>query len=151
MRGWRCHWVVACLLLVTGAQAGAEGVASPKGLPGLVALDALPVPEDPVLALGRELWAEPCMNCHNGNRYTGAPKITATEAWAPRIAKGLPQLLVHATEGFVGPKFTEMPARGGNPDLTDRQVAAALAFMVWASGGAEDALAYVQSTEFPRD
>lgn len=150
MRGWRC-WVVACTAVALGAQAEAEGVASPKGLQGLVALDALPIPEDPVLALGRDIWGGPCVNCHNGNRYTGAPKVTSTDAWAPRIAKGFPQLFLHATEGFVGPKFTEMPARGGNPDLTDRQVAAALAFMVWASGGARDALAYAQSNDFPRD
>lgn len=149
-RAWR-GWVVACGVFVLGGAAGAEGVSSPEGLPGLVALDALPVPGDPVLSAGREVWGGLCVNCHNGNRYTGAPKITSTDAWSPRIDKGFSTLLDHAANGFIGPKFTEMPPRGGNPDLTDAEVAAAVAFMVWASGGATDALAYVDSIDFPRD
>lgn len=142
---------VLVALSVWGGAAQAEGVATPDGLPGLVALDALPVPRSEALAKGREVWGGTCINCHNGMRYAGAPKITSLTAWSPRLAKGLPVLVQHATEGFVGPKFTEMPARGGAPHLTDRDVAAAVAFMIWASGGAEDALAYTQSPNFPRD
>lgn len=138
-------------LCVWGGAAQAEGVETPEGLPGLVALDALPVPSSEALARGREVWGGTCINCHNGTRYAGAPKVTSLNAWSPRLAKGLPVLVQHATEGFVGPKFTEMPARGGAPHLTDRDVAAAVAFMIWASGGAEDALAYTQSPDFPRD
>jgi cytochrome c5 len=53
-------------------------------------------------------------------------------------------LVDHAINGFVGPRYTQMPSRGANPDLTDEQVSAAVAFMVWASGGADVALEYTQ-------
>jgi cytochrome c5 len=38
-------------------------------------------------------------------------------------------LVEHALNGFQGPAGTEMPARGGNPDLTDDQVTLAVAFV----------------------
>jgi len=37
-------------------------------------------------------------------------------------------LVQHATEGFYG-DVGEMPARGGNAELTDEEVAAAVHFM----------------------
>jgi cytochrome c5 len=123
----------------------AQPVATERGLEGFVRVDRLPVPDAPVLALGREVWGDTCQNCHGGNRLTGAPKITATRDWAPRIDKGLDQLVTHAIGGFMGPKFMEMPARGGNAALTDGDVAAAVAFMVWASGGSD----LVLSSEIP--
>ena len=123
-----------------------DGLVSAKGLKGMVQLDRLPVPADPILARGREAWDGTCVNCHGGNRATGAPKITSTDDWSPRIAKGLDTLFAHAIDGFTGPKFTEMPPRGGT-DLSDEDIFAAVAFMVWASGGADEALAYTQSKE----
>ena len=123
-----------------------DGLVSPKGLKGMVRLDRLPVPTDPLLARGREAWGGTCVNCHGGNRATGAPKITSSDDWSPRIAQGLDTLFVHAIDGFMGPKFTQMPPRGGT-DLSDEDIFAAVAFMVWASGGATEALAYSQSKE----
>ncbi|MEO0829000.1 MAG: c-type cytochrome [Pseudomonadota bacterium] len=135
------------LLLVAAlaAPACAEPVASPKGLEGFVSVDRLPVPEAPFLAGGREIWAESCENCHGGNKLTGAPKITSTEAWAPRIAQGMDVLTGHAINGFIGPKYKQMPARGGNDDLSDAEVSAAVAFMVWASGGESQAETFAQT------
>lgn len=140
--------------LVWAATAGAAAaelsladVVSDRGLTGFVTVERLPMPPA-ALAGGRAVWEETCQACHGGNKATGAPKITATRKWAPRIAQGFPTLIAHATDGFVGPTYTEMPPRGGNPDLSDAEIAAAVAFMVWASGGAEDALNFItQNTE----
>lgn len=114
-----------------------EDVVSAKGLKGFVTADRLPLPADPTLAKGRAVWASECENCHGGDGLSGAPKITSEKKWAKRFAQGLPTLFGRAKEGFLGPTYKEMPARGGNPDLTDAEVEAAVAFMVWASGGAE--------------
>lgn len=101
---------------------------SPEGLEGEVTVDRLAMPTDPKLVRGREIWAGTCSVCH-GSGLAGAPKITNQVAWAPRIAKGMDTLVSHALGGFAGASG-EMPARGGNPQLSDEDVAAAVAFMV---------------------
>ncbi|HEX3895772.1 MAG TPA: c-type cytochrome, partial [Rudaea sp.] len=70
-----------------------------------------------------------CQTCHT-NAATGAPIITDKGAWAPRVAKGLPTLIDHAIKGFQGPDGKMMPAKGGNPSLTDDQVKATVEWMV---------------------
>ena len=139
---------IGALALIAAGPAAAEvslaDVLSARGLDGFVTADRLPVPDRPSLRDGMAVWEGTCMACHGGNKATGAPKITATRPWQPRIAQGLPVLIEHATQGFIGKTYAEMPARGGNPTLSDAQVAAAVAFMVWASGGADQALAYTE-------
>lgn len=129
------------------ADAQLAGVVSERGLDGFVTADRLPAPPAPVLIRGQAVWAATCQNCHGGNKLTGAPKITSTKAWAPRIEQGLDTLFDHAINGFTGPKYTQMPARGGNSELDDDAVKAAVAFMIWASGGEEPALAYATTKE----
>jgi cytochrome c5 len=46
------------------------------------------------------------------------------------LQQGIPVLLQHALNGFYGPDYTYMPPRGGNQDLSDKDVEAALAYMV---------------------
>lgn len=141
----------ALLILVVAAQFGGPvaaevaltDVVSERGLKGFVTVDRLPVPAEPVLQQGRTVWEGTCMACHGGNKATGSPKITATKKWKPRIAQGLPTLIEHAVQGFIGKTYSEMPARGGNPDLTDEQIASAVAFMVWASGGKDAVLDFI--------
>jgi cytochrome c5 len=58
----------------------------------------------------------------------GAPKLEKS-AWADRIKQGIETLDKHALEGFKG-AAGQMPARGGNPALTDEQVKATVKWMV---------------------
>lgn len=146
----RClRWLsLAWLCAASPALAlGPGDVASEEGLEGRVTLDRLPAPPNPILALGAEVWDGRCIACHSFKGLTGAPKITSEEAWAPRIDQGLEVLFEHAIGGFMGPKFLEMPPRGGDPDLTDEEVMAAVAFMVWLSGGESAVAIWINEQE----
>ena len=70
-----------------------------------------------------------CAMCHAGG-LMGAPKIGDVELWAPRIAQGKETLISNAIKGI-----RMMPAKGGNPKLTDGEVAEAVISMANASGG----------------
>lgn len=83
---------------------------------------------DPVLEQGKVVWDGTCKVCHL-NGMAGAPKIGDTFVWKNRIAQGTDVLVSHALNGFEGNQGT-MPARGGNPGLTDSEVAAAVQYMV---------------------
>lgn len=120
-------------------------LASAETLEGFVTRDRLPDPDSALLIEGGAIWEGTCQNCHGGNKPTGAPKITSEEAWAPRIEQGFDTLFDHAIDGFTGPRYTQMPPRGGNADLSDDEVKAAVVFMVWASGGADLATEWAAS------
>ena len=77
---------------------------------------------------GKTIFGNLCHTCHE-NAATGAPVISNKAEWAPRVAEGLDTLVKHATEGFTGKKGV-MPARGGNPSLTDAQVKATVEWML---------------------
>lgn len=109
-----------------------------KGLKGTVTLKRLPVPEHPLLEMGSQVWAKNCVICHGSGNF-GAPKITGSKFWEPRIAQGIDVLFDHAINGFISPEGGNMPARGGK-ELTDEEVRAAVRFMISVSGGAEEAL-----------
>ena len=78
---------------------------------------------------GKTIFGNLCTTCHT-NAATGAPVISDKAAWAPRVAQGLDTLVKHATEGFQGKGGTLMPAKGGNPALTDAQVKATVEWML---------------------
>lgn len=130
--------------LLIAALCGLPGLALADELKGFVSHDRLPIPDQPVLVRGGTIWADSCQNCHGGNPATGAPKITSEKKWAPRIEQGFEVLFDHAINGYLGPKYTQMPARGGNSELSDDEVRAAVAFMVWASGGEQAAVTWAQ-------
>jgi len=75
---------------------------------------------------GAVIFTSLCSGCHTSGAG-GAPKM-AKSAWTARIAQGKDTLHKHAIEGYnnVG----VMPARGGNPSLTDEQVIATVDWMV---------------------
>ena len=47
-----------------------------------------------------------------------------------RIAQQRQTLYRHAIDGFVGADYAIMPARGGNDELTDAEVKAAVDYML---------------------
>ena len=82
---------------------------------------------DAALERGRQVWTGTCIQCHSTG-LGGAPLIGNRELWEPRVAKGIEELVAHATNGFYG-DVGEMPARGGNMDLSDEEVRLAVRFM----------------------
>jgi cytochrome c5 len=81
-----------------------------------------------VLQSGQAVYNAVCVACH-GTGAAGAPKSGDAGAWTARIAQGYDTLVQHAIQGIRG-----MPAKGGNPDLDDIEVARAVAFMANQSG-----------------
>lgn len=82
-----------------------------------------------VLQTGEAVYKAACLACH-ASGAAGAPKFGDVAGWAPRIAQGYDTVLKHAIEGIRG-----MPAKGGNADLDDIEVARAVVHIVNASGG----------------
>ena len=80
---------------------------------------------------GKTIFDNLCTTCHT-NSATGAPNIHEKAAWAPRVAQGLDTLIKHAIDGYSGAdgKGALMPAKGGNPSLTDAQVKATVEWML---------------------
>lgn len=77
---------------------------------------------------GSEIFGHLCTACHTSGA-SGAPKLEKA-AWAARVAEGIPTLVSHAINGYKGPDGNQMPAKGGNPSLTDAQVEATVKWMV---------------------
>ena len=77
---------------------------------------------------GEEVAAAVCAACHDSGAVN-APKTGDTAAWAPRIALGFDALVASAIAGKG-----QMPPRGGGSDLTDDEVARAVAYLANQSG-----------------
>lgn len=82
-----------------------------------------------VLQTGEAIYNVTCAACH-GAGVAGAPKFGDAGSWSGRLAQGYDTVLKHAVEGLRA-----MPAKGGNPDLDDVEVARAVVYMANASGG----------------
>lgn len=80
------------------------------------------------LQAGAEVYKAVCAACH-ATGAAGAPKAGDAGAWSARIAQGYDTLVSHAIKGIRA-----MPAKGGNPDLDDAEVAGAVVFMANQSG-----------------
>lgn len=82
----------------------------------------------PAAQSGKDVYGSACFACH-GTGAAGAPKLGDKAAWSARIAQGMSVLADHAINGFTGSKGV-MPAKGGNPALSDDAVKSAIEYMV---------------------
>ena len=80
-------------------------------------------------AKGKATYEASCALCH-GAGIAGAPKFGDKTAWKSRIAQGKDTLYKHALGGFQGKTGTMMPPKGGNMNLADADVKAAVDYMV---------------------
>ena len=78
---------------------------------------------------GAEVYAATCQACH-GDGKLNAPPFGNRLRWAPLVREGLNDLVPAALRGV-----RQMPAKGGNPALSDLEVARAVVFMANAGGG----------------
>ena len=73
---------------------------------------------------GKEIYNQSCAMCHAAG-LANAPKLGDKAAWEPRLKAGKDGLVQSALKGKGA-----MPAKGGNPKLTDEQIGAAVDFML---------------------
>ena len=133
--------LLAAVLFMVGALVGVVGSIAPDdGSRKQVAVverikpvarvaTAVPKPAGAELKLtGQEVYNKVCMACH-ATGAAGAPKVGAKDQWEPRFAQGLDTLVNHAVNGIRG-----MPAKGGNPALSEANIKDAVAYMLGETG-----------------
>ena len=119
-----------------GAAAPAEAAASDatpaEGEAAAAPAEAAPAAEAAAPAAagvdGKAVYDGLCMACHAAG-VAGAPKVGDAADWKERLAQGKDTLYKHSIEGFTGKKGM-MPAKGGNPSLTDEEIKAAVDYMI---------------------
>ncbi len=77
---------------------------------------------------GKAVVEAACAACHASGALN-APKIGDKAAWAKLTGRGLDALTASAIKGV-----RQMPARGGNPDIGDIEIARAIVYMANQSG-----------------
>ncbi len=77
---------------------------------------------------GSVIFGNLCTGCHTSGAG-GAPKLDAAGIGARMVEQGIDMLIKNAITGYTG-NAGVMPAKGGNPALTDDQVKATVEWMV---------------------
>lgn len=78
---------------------------------------------------GETVYNSACSACHQVG-VAGAPKVTDTAAWKARLSKGGKDgLYNNAINGL-----NAMPAKGGNPALSDEEIRNAVEYMLEQAG-----------------
>lgn len=86
--------------------------------------------QDAAMQNGRYIWLQNCENCH-GYGIEDAPIPMQPADWRHRVVKDRDVLYSHAVDGFIGDGYSSMPARGGNDGLSEKQVKAAVDYMIF--------------------
>lgn len=73
---------------------------------------------------GEEVYNTKCQVCHSSG-MNGAPKFAFLEDWAPRIERGIDDLLMVAIAGKGG-----MPPKGTCMDCSDNELKSAIQYMI---------------------
>lgn len=87
-------------------------------------------PDDDGLTAGRDIWIDSCSNCH-AHGVADAPVPMIPSDWVQRVKKSNKELYQNAINGFIGPDYSMMPPRGGNEELDDDEVRAAVDYMLF--------------------
>ena len=87
------------------------------------------VAEAVATTVGEKVYQQACQMCHEAG-VAGAPMTGNAAAWTDRIAKGRDKLVENAING-IG----VMPPKGGQSQLSDEDVAAAVDFLIQSANG----------------
>lgn len=105
------------------AKVGALNLAGQAATQTASAEAAAPAPAAAATGEVPALYKKSCAMCH-GTGAGGAPKVGDKDAWAPRIATGMDELMKVAINGRGG-----MPARGGTK-ASDDELKTVVEYMV---------------------
>lgn len=85
-------------------------------------------PVSTVARTGEQVFNTVCTACHTAG-VLNAPKIDDKAAWEARAAKGLQGLIATSSTGL-----NQMPAKGGDPSLTEQELSDAITYMTGKVG-----------------
>ncbi|MBD2858142.1 cytochrome c5 family protein [Spongiibacter sp. KMU-158] len=91
---------------------------------GMLILLLIACGKDPRLDEGLKVFTANCKVCH-AQGINGAPIVGNKKMWGPRAAQGHSVLVSHAISGYG-----LMPARGGNPSLSDEDISNVVLYML---------------------
>ena len=107
----------------------------PLGLLALLATTCVVTAAD--MRSGKQVYDASCVGCH-ASGVLEAPKLGDEQDWSNREQQGFEVLLTHAIKGFKN-----MPAKGGNPTIEDKEIEVAIKYMLANSGLGQ----YAQATQ----
>lgn len=129
--------IVVIILLVSWVTSGTKSSSGSNTLtPEATAVRIAPVAQieivdvnaPKVLQSGEQVYNAVCAACHDAG-VAGAYKFADQVAWGPVIATGLDSMTANVISGKGA-----MPARGGNPNLDDLEIARAVVYLTNAAG-----------------
>jgi cytochrome c5 len=128
--------IVLILSLVNSIQSEQIDEDSPEATEKAVLKNITPVAKleaiDPnaprVERSGEEVFNAVCTSCHMPGAL-GAPKLNSKGDWAGRLGQGFDKLVANAINGIRA-----MPPRGGDPDISDIEIARTVAYMANSAG-----------------
>jgi len=86
--------------------------------------------------VGKKLYSQTCVVCHGGNGKGVLPGVSDFTAKVGPLAKTDAELVKSVTEGLATPGAAlSMPAKGGNPLMTDVEIDALIAYLRAEFGG----------------
>ena len=81
-------------------------------------------------ATGKAVYSQTCVACHGANGKGAIPGVADLTDKNGSLSKTDAELIKNITEGFQSPgSFMAMPPKGGNPGLTEADIAAVLAYV----------------------
>jgi cytochrome c5 len=117
------QWVTSASKTGKGDEAAVAARIQPVGRVQLATAAGPKVQMD-----GEQVYNKVCKTCHETG-LAGAHKIGDKAAWGKVIAQGEKVTVEHAIKGIRA-----MPAKGGSPDLSDDEVARAVAYLAGKAG-----------------
>lgn len=96
---------------------------APAPAPAQKTPDAAPAAPRSDLARGEQVYRQSCAVCHDKG-VAGAPRTGDAAAWSPRLARGMDAMYATALNGKGA-----MPAKGGNPALSEADVKSAVDYL----------------------
>ncbi|NOX52071.1 MAG: cytochrome c [Gammaproteobacteria bacterium] len=82
------------------------------------------------IATGKKLYGQTCIACHGANGRGAIPGVADLTKRDGALAKSDDELMKNITKGLQNPgSMLAMPAKGGNPTLSDADVQALLVYL----------------------
>ncbi len=85
---------------------------------------------DASIEAGEKVFSQTCIACHGANGKGTIPGVKNMNAADGPLSKSDEELITNITNGFQSPGSPlAMPAKGGNPGLTEADIQAVLAYL----------------------